>query len=130
MQAIYYRGLDGVEPVRIFLDELDSEMRAVLDLQIDRLNTVTDIDPPLPYPHTSQVEGELRELRCHYGRHLYRVLYRRSRGLFILLHVFRKRGGLVPEADKAIAWRRWEDFAQRMAEAPRQPPRPVGRDAP
>jgi hypothetical protein len=30
----------------------------------------------------------LRELRCHYGRRLYRVFYRRSGRLVILLHVF------------------------------------------
>ncbi len=31
-------------------------------------------DPPLPFPWSSQLEGELRELRCHYGSELYRVL--------------------------------------------------------
>lgn len=46
-------------------------------------------DPPLPFPWSSQLEGELRELRCHYGPELYRVIYRRSRNLFVLLHMFR-----------------------------------------
>jgi len=29
----------------------------------------------LPFPYSSQVEGRLRELRVHYTRKLYRVLY-------------------------------------------------------
>jgi len=44
-----------------------------------------------------QLEGELRELRCHYGSELYRVLDRRSGNLFVLLHIFRKDSGKVPE---------------------------------
>lgn len=34
---------------------------------------------------SSQVEGELRELRCHYGNTLYRILYWRSDNPFVLL---------------------------------------------
>lgn len=59
--------------------------------QVDRLNLLSDELPHLPFPHSSQVEGELRELRCHYGRTHYRVLYRRSDRLLILLHAFAKR---------------------------------------
>jgi phage-related protein len=130
MQAVYYRESDGTEPVRVFLNELEPEERAVLDLQIDRLNMLQDGDPPLPFPHSSQVEGDLRELRCHYGRRLYRVLYRRSRRLFVLLHVFRKNSEAVPAAEKAIAAVRWDDFQRRINEVPRRTTRPAGRDAP
>ena len=42
--------------------------RVTIDLQIDRLNRLANDDPPLPFPHTSQIDGPLRELRCHYGR--------------------------------------------------------------
>lgn len=48
-----------------------------IDNQIGRLNVLRTNDPPLPFPHSSQISGELRELRCHYGRRLFRVLYRR-----------------------------------------------------
>lgn len=34
--------------------------------------------PQLPFPYSSQVEGELRELRCHIGKRHIRFLYRRS----------------------------------------------------
>ena len=77
-QAVYYRDADGREPVREFIASLDEATQAAIDNQIDRLNMLNDRLPHLPFPHTSQIEGELRELRCHYGRDLYRVLYRRS----------------------------------------------------
>ena len=70
--AVYYRESSGREPVREFLDELDDEVHAVLAQQIDRLNLLSDEVLHLPFPHSSQVDGELRELRCHYGRQLYR----------------------------------------------------------
>jgi Phage derived protein Gp49-like (DUF891) len=53
--------------------------------------------------------GELRELRCHYGPVLYRVLYRRSRNLFILLHMLRKNTGKISASDVGTARTRWED---------------------
>jgi phage-related protein len=72
----------------------------------------------------------LRELRCHYGSNLYRVLYRRSGNLFILLHILRKSGARLPASDIALAEQRWEDFQARMDADPRTPPRPAGHDAP
>jgi phage-related protein len=91
---------------------------------------LTPSSPHLPFPHSSQTEGELRELRCHHGRDLYRILYRRSGNLVILLHAFSKTGRAVPESDKQIARDRWKDFKQRMDAEERQPPRAAGHDAP
>ena len=101
-----------------------------IDLQIDRLNGLADNDPPLPFPHTSQIEGPLRELRCHYGRAHYRILYRRSGNLFVLLHMIRKTTRAVPKADIEIAKERWDDFKARMDAKKRLPPRAAGDDAP
>jgi phage-related protein len=130
MHAVYYRASDGSEPVRDYLDALDSVTRATLDLQIDRLNMVREEDPPLPYPHSSQIDGELRELRCHHGRALYRVLYRRSGSLFVLLHMSRKSAPRLPASDIDLAQERWQDFQARMNEKSRRPPRAAGHDAP
>lgn len=130
LQAVYYRDPAGTEPVRNFLATLPAPARATVLLQVDRLNTLSDTDPPLPFPHSSQVAGELRELRCHYGRRLFRILYRRSGTLFVLLHVFEKTGSAVPEAETLLAQLRWEDFHRRMNEVPRRPPRAAGHDAP
>ncbi|MGH9149322.1 MAG: type II toxin-antitoxin system RelE/ParE family toxin [Acidimicrobiales bacterium] len=130
LQAVYYRDRHGHEPVREFIDALDEHEQAALDNQIDRLNLLSDDVPHLPFPHSSQIEGELRELRCHYGRNLYRILYRRSDRLLILLHIFAKRSAKLPERDIQIARDRWNDFRTRMDAKPRVPPRAAGRDAP
>ena len=87
-------------------------------------------NPHLPFPHSSQVEGELRELRCHFGRELYRVLYRRSKNLIVLLHIFRKDTGKIPLSEIEAAKQRWADFKKRMEAQPRRKPRAVGHDAP
>jgi phage-related protein len=129
-QAVYYRAQDGAEPVNDFIEELDERKQAALDLQVDRLNDQPPSAPPLPFPHSSQVRGPLRELRCHCGSELYRVLYRRSGNLLVLLHMLRKDTGKLREADISIAEVRWAEFKQRMDADRRKPPRAAGRDAP
>jgi phage-related protein len=129
-QAVYYRASDGSEPVREFIDGLDVKPRAPLLRQIDRLNLLSETVPHLPFPHSSQVAGELRELRCHMGSDHYRALYRRSGQLLVLLHIFPKRTGKLPPAEIKIAEQRWDDFKARMEARPRKPPRAAGHDAP
>jgi phage-related protein len=129
-QAVYYRARDGAEPVSDFIDRLSIKRRVALDNQIDRLNMLGPDLPHLPFPHSSQVSGELRELRCHFGRELYRVLFRRSRSLIVLLHIFRKDTGKVPPAEIQTAQDRWADFKARMDADRRRPPRAAGHDAP
>lgn len=124
--VVCYRAADGTEPVDVFIDGLAPKVQVVLDNQIERIAL---FGGQLPFPHSSQVEGELRELRCHYGNTLYRILYRRSNNLFVLLHILEKRTGAIPEADKQIARERWADFKRRMNETPRRPPRAAGHDA-
>lgn len=129
-QAVYYRAADGTQPVRAFIDEMEEDDQAIIENQIDRLNILHDGVPHLPYPHSSQVEGELRELRCHVGSTLYRILYRRSDRLIVLLHILKKKTKKIPEADKKQARDRWKDFKERMDAEPRKPPRAAGSDAP
>lgn len=129
-RAVYYRDPKGHQPVDEFIDALGPKQQAALDLAIDRLNNSAPDEPPLPFPWTSQVHGELRELRCHYGSELYRVLYRRSGNLFLLLHAIRKKTAKIPQGDIEIAHRRWHDFRIRMDAEPRVPPRAAGGDAP
>lgn len=130
LQAVYFRAADGHQPVREFIRALDPEVRAAIYHQLDRLNLLNDRVPNLPFPHSSQVAGELRELRCHYGRDHYRILYRRSDRLIVLLHVFAKRSAKIPAGEIAVAQQRWADFKARMDAEPRVPPRAAGQDAP
>ena len=130
MQAVYYRAPDGSQPVDDAIDALPAASQAALDNQIGRLNMAGPDDPPLAFPHSSQIAGELRELRCRVGRRQYRVLYRRSRNLFVLLHLFEKTTRRVPPREIAIAEARWRDFENRMGASQRVPPRAAGADAP
>ena len=129
-QAVYYRDAKGVEPVAVFVQRLPLKTRVALRNQIGRLNLLSDEQPYLPFPHSSQVEGELRELRCHYGREQYRLLYARSERLLVLLHAFSKRSAELPEGEVAVALERWSDFKRRMNADPRPQPRAAGHDAP
>jgi phage-related protein len=99
-------------------------------MQIQRLNQLAPTDAPLPFPHSSQIVGELRELRCHFGRRLFRILYRRSHNLFVLLHIFEKASREIPKPDIEIVIARWDDFQQRMDAPHSKPPRAAGPDAP
>lgn len=119
MQAVFYRDSSGMEPVDAFISELDPEVQEEVDYTVALLNRLSGDDHPLPFPFSSQVQGQLRELRCHYGRRLYRIPYRRSRNLFVLLHALEKRTAAIPAADVATAEARWEDFKVRM-DAPRR----------
>jgi phage-related protein len=129
-QAVFYRDRSGREPVREAIDSLNDEAHSALYRQIDRLNLLSDSIPHLPFPHSSQVDGELRELRCHYGKDLYRVLYHRSDRLIVLLHLFAKRSAKIGRRDISTAQDRWQDFKARMDAPRRTPPRAAGGDAP
>ncbi len=130
-QAIYYRDKRGVEPVDRFIDALPAKRAAKIDDYIEEhLNGKAPSAPPPEYPITSQIEGELRELRVRFANTRYRILYQRSANLVVLLHAFEKDTGAVPTAEKALAKRRMVDFKRRMDAKPRVPPRAAGQDAP
>lgn len=86
--------------------------------------------PPPEFPVTSQVDGELRELRVRFANRRYRILYQRSENLIVLLHAFEKNTGAIPASEKTLAKRRMADFKRRMDTEPRRPPRAAGKDAP
>ena len=130
MQPVYYRDSDGEEPVHAYIDDLPDRKAAAIENQLKRFELQRQDGPPLPFPWTSQIEGELREFRAHFGEELYRILYRRSENLIILLHIIRKTSAAVPVADIAVAKSRWADFKARMDAPKRARPRAAGHDAP
>jgi phage-related protein len=130
-QAVYYRDERAVEPVFDFLDALPAKRRAKISEFIDEyLNDRAPAAPPAEFPITSQVDGELRELRVRFAGTRYRILYQRSENLAVLLHGIEKHTGPIPQSDIDLARRRMEDFTRRMNVSPRIPPRAAGRDAP
>lgn len=121
----------GVEPVDQFTDSLPHKRAAKIDDYIEEhLNGRAPDAPPPEFPISSQIEGELRELRIRFANTRYRVLYQRSGNLIVLLHGFEKNTGAVPVSEKALAKRRMADFKRRMDVRPRKPPRAAGKDAP
>ena len=130
-QAVYYRDSRGVEPVDVFLNGVPSKAAAKIDDAIDEhLNGKAADAPPPDFPHSSQIDGELRELRVRFANTRYRVLYQRSDNLIVLLHAIEKNTGTIPDAAKTRAKARMRDFKARMNADPRAKPRAAGKDAP
>jgi phage-related protein len=107
----FYEDQEGSYPVEEFLNLLpDKHVGKVL--QVTQL--LEEQGPNLPFPYSSQIEGKLRELRAHYGKVQYRILYYGDvRGVFMLLHAFRKQTAQIPEREKRLAWQRLLDDEQR-----------------
>jgi len=130
-QAVFYRDDHGVEPVDEFIATQPPKRAAKIDAYIEEhLNGKRPDAPPPEYPISSQLDGELRELRVRFANTRYRILYQRSENLMVLLHAIEKDTGAVPTADIELAKRRRADFKRRMDAARRVPPRAAGTDAP
>lgn len=130
-QAVYYREASGREPVDEFIDALPAKQAAKIDFYVEEyLNGQPVAAPPVGYPITSQVNGELRELRVRFANTYFRLLYQRSQNLHVLLHLFEKDTRQLPEGEIELAERRFADFRARMDATRRVPPRAAGQDAP
>jgi phage-related protein len=130
-QAVYYRDKRGHEPVNEFIETLPAKRAAKIDDYVEEhLNGQVPGAPPPEFPISSQVDGELRELRIRFANTRYRILYQRSGNLIVLLHAFEKNTGAVPAAGKTLAKQRMTDFKRRMDARLRRRPRAAGRDAP
>src|SRR5713226_7934943 len=99
-QSVYYRDPRGEEPVDRFIESLPAKQAAKIDDYIEQhLNDRPPGAAPPEFPVSSQIEGELRELRVRFGNTRFRVLYQRSGNLLILLHAIEKHTGSVPASD-------------------------------
>ncbi len=117
--------------VDLFIEALPPKRAAKIDDYAEEyLNGKPPDAPPPEFPITSQIEGELRELRVRFANTRYRVLYQRAGNLIVLLHAFEKDTGAVPAAEVELARRRMADFRARMDAERRRPPRAAGQDAP
>jgi len=100
----FYADETGKRPVEAFLGRLPEEHVGKI-LQV--LQMLEEWGPGLPFPYSNQVEGRLRELRVHYGRTLYRILYYGdAQRAFVLLHAFEKRSQALSEAELRVAMKR------------------------
>lgn len=107
----FYRTRQGDEPVREFILLLDKKKRGKV---LQAIQILSEFGPTLPFPYSSHVEGKLRELRAHYGKALYRVLYYQdTHGTFILLHAFEKKTAKIPPREITVAQERRIDHQTR-----------------
>ncbi len=126
--TVYYRDRQGHEPVNDFINALPPKHQESIDRKIDQLN---EFGPMLPSPHSKQVNGKLRRLKCDYDGLAYRILYQEAEnGFIVLLHAFVKKTPKISPAATSLAKSRWGDFDARMNAPKRVPPRAVGHDAP
>src|SRR4051812_29899531 len=129
IQSVYYRDKRGRQPVRDFIDALPERRKTKVEDQIEEyLNGRPAKAPPPGFPISSQIDGELRELRIRFAGTHYRILYQRSENLIVLLYGFEKNTRSVPASAKASAKWRFADFKGRMNATPRKPPRAAGSD--
>jgi phage-related protein len=107
----FYLDRAGHDPVKEFILSLDKKTRGKV---LQTIHILSEFGPTLPFPYSSHVEGKLRELRCHYGNSLYRILYYHdTEGTFILLHAFKKKTAKIPAKELAIARERLVDDQMR-----------------
>jgi phage-related protein len=112
----FYEDEEGRRPVEEFLEHLPEEHLGKI-LQVVQM--LEERGPRLPFPYSSQLEGRLRELRVHYGRTLYRVLYYGdARRTFVLLHAFEKRSQATPQAELRTAMSRMAKDQDRKGRKP------------
>jgi phage-related protein len=89
------------------------------DFVEEHLNGKPPDEPPSAFPITSQIEGELRELRVRFTNIRYRILYQRSENLVVLLRALEKDTGPVPRADIELAKQRCSSPRSRRSSARR-----------
>ncbi len=100
----FYTDETGRRPVEEFLRQVPESHLGKIHQVIQML---AERGPNLPFPYSSQVEGRLRELRAHFGRVLYRILYYGDvTRTFVLLHGFEKRSEKLSMSEIAIALQR------------------------
>jgi hypothetical protein len=86
-QAVCYRDSLGGEPAGEFIQALPPRHAAKIDdFTEEHLNGRPPQEPPAAFPITSQIEGELRELRVRFANTRYRILCQRPENLAVLLH--------------------------------------------
>ena len=72
-QAVFYRDANGAEPVDEFIEALPAKRAAKIDDDIEEyLNDRPVGAPPPEFPISSQIQGELRELRVRFANTRYR----------------------------------------------------------
>lgn len=109
IQAVFYRSLDGSEPVRNWLKALPQEDRRIVGFDIATAEFGWPIGMPLCRPLGSglwEVRSDLTQ-----GR-IARVIFCAAADRMVLLHGFVKKSRKAPQADLDLARKRYREFDQ------------------
>lgn len=109
-KVIFYRTLQGIEPVRGWLQSLDKRERLQLGQAIQTLQMT---GPALAMPYACRLGGGLFELRERVGKVRYRIFYAfDGNRMVVLLHAATKDQRMIRD-DIALARRRFKDYLER-----------------
>ena len=109
-KVIFYQTLQGIEPVREWLQSLDKSKRLQLGqaIQVLQMN-----GPALPMPYACPLGRGLFELRERVGKVRYRIFYAFDGGrVVVLLHAATKDQRMMGD-DVALARQRLKDYEER-----------------
>ena len=107
----FYSTPDGKEPVALFLDSLDTKMRAKL---ISLLELLEEKGTSLRMPYSSYLDDGIFELRCIQGSNITRVLYFFYVGeKIIITNGFIKKTQKTPVKEIRLAKNRRDDWIKR-----------------
>jgi phage-related protein len=105
--ALFYRSRAGVEPVRVWLQELGAEDRRVIGFDI----ATAEFGWPIGMPLCRSVGGGLWEVRSDLPRgRIARVFFCVSEARLVLLHGFIKQTQKTPRTELELARKRQKEF--------------------
>ena len=111
IEVEFYELPDGTEPVRVFLDSLDTKIQAKMFREIDLL---VANGPDLRLPHSRQVEDGIFELRAKQGTNISRVMYFFFVGQkAVLTNGFIKKSQKTPRKEIELAKKYRQDYLER-----------------
>lgn len=108
--VVYYTTGSGRNPVRDFIDRLDTETAAQILYDLELL---ADYGLALGMPHVRHLEGKIWELRTVFTGNQHRVVFAPVGGGFLLLHAFSKKAQKTLRRDIELAQNRLKDYLVR-----------------
>jgi len=98
----FFESIRGEQSVEKFIKSLDDQTKAKFLHLYDLLHSY---GPRLTFPHTKFISKNIFELRIR-GKTEVRIFYTNLRGIYILLHAFKKKTQKIPIKELHIAQRR------------------------
>jgi len=113
-QVLYYSAMNGVMPVREYIDNLSLRERAKTMAFIELLE---EKGPNLPRPYADLLEDGIHELRIKLSGTHVRILYFFCyKNIIVLTNVFSKHTSKVPAEEIILAKKYRTDFINRYKE--------------